>query len=106
MWFKKNGKWHKVTKKSVNFSSPSVIAKKRAAFERKKLTKAFRMWRYKQYKTTQHGLCYYCQLPIPGAWTTDHKIPLARGGNSNYNNLVVCCMPCNIRKNVRILPKT
>ena len=103
MYYKLNGKWHKVKKKSVNFSSPSVIRKKREAFERKKLTKAFRVWRYNQYIKTQKGLCYSCKLPIQGAWTTDHKIPLARGGTSNYNNMVVCCLECNKRKNVRIL---
>lgn len=102
MYYKLNGKWHKVKKKSVNFSSPSVIRKKREAFERKKLTKAFRVWRYKQYMQTQKGLCYYCKKPILGAWNTEHKIPLSRGGTSRYENLVVCCWTCNRRKGVKI----
>ena len=101
MWFKQDGKWHKVTKKSVNLSSPSVIKAKRAAFERKKLTKAFRMWRYKQYKEVQKGLCHYCKQPIQGAWTTDHIIPISRGGTSTYSNLVVACWDCNKSKGVK-----
>lgn len=104
IWVKDSqDKWKKVTKKSVNLSSPSVIRSKRAAFERKKKTKAFRMWRYKQYIEVQKGLCYYCKRPIIGAWVTDHKIPLSRGGTSTYSNLVVCCWDCNAKKGVKYL---
>lgn len=103
MWIKVDGKWKKATKKSLNYSSPSIIKKKREAFERKKLTKAFRVWRYKQYKEVQKGVCYYCKKPIVGAWVTDHKVPLARGGTSAYSNLCVCCWECNKEKNVKYL---
>jgi 5-methylcytosine-specific restriction endonuclease McrA len=103
MWYKQDGEWKQATKKSVNLSSPSVIKAKREAFERKKLTKAFKMWRYKQYKTVQKGLCFYCHLPIIGAWTTDHIIPLSRGGTSAYKNMVICCLPCNKSKGVRYI---
>ena len=103
MWIKQNGKWKKVTKKSLKYSSPSVIKSKREAFERKKLTTAFKKWRFKQYKVVQKGLCYYCHLPIIGVWVTDHKIPLARGGTSAYSNLVVTCWECNKKKSVKFL---
>lgn len=101
MWYKKNGQWVQVTKKAINFSSPSVIAQKRAAFERKKLTKTFKKWRINQYLNVQKGLCYYCKKPIVGAWTTDHIIPISRGGTSAYKNLVVCCYECNKSKGVK-----
>ena len=68
MYIKDNGQWKKVTKKSVNLSSPSVIRSKRAAFERKKKTTAFKRWRRYQYTVIQKGLCYYCHRPIKGAW--------------------------------------
>lgn len=103
MWYKQNGEWRKATKKSLNLSSPSTIKAKRAAFERKKLTKAFKMWRYKQYVKVQKGLCFYCKKPIVGAWVTDHVIPLARGGTSSYTNLVVCCWGCNKDKGVKYI---
>lgn len=102
MWYKQNGVWHKTTKKSLDIVSPSVLKARRQAFERKKLTKAFKMWRYKQYKEVQRGLCYYCKKPIIGAWVTDHVIPLYRGGNSAYKNLVVCCWACNEAKSVKL----
>lgn len=102
MYYKKNGKWYKTTKKKWGIVSPSVLATRRAAFERKKLTAAFRSWRVRQYKQKQKGLCYYCKKPIIGAWSTDHVIPLYRGGTSAYSNLVVCCIPCNKDKGIRI----
>lgn len=106
MWIKDTqGNWKQVTKRSVKFSSPSVIKSKREAFERKKQTKAFKMWRYKQYKVEQRGVCYYCRKPIDGVWVTDHVVPLARGGTSNYLNLVVCCWACNEKKNVRFVKR-
>lgn len=101
MIYKQNGQWRRTTKKAIGFSSPSVIIAKREAFERKKQTKAFKKWRYEQYKIAQKGLCYYCSKPIKGAWTTDHVIPISRGGNSNYKNLVVCCWDCNKKKGVK-----
>lgn len=102
MYYKQEGIWHKTTKKSLNIVTPSALKTKRAAFERKKLTKAFKMWRYKQYKVVQKGQCYYCKLPILGAWITDHKIPLYRGGTSAYSNLCVTCWDCNKDKGVSL----
>ncbi len=101
MYYRQNGSFKKATKKSLNISSPSVVKAKREAFERKKKTKAFKIWRFNQYKKTQNGLCYYCKKPIKGAWTTDHVIPIYRGGSSDYTNLVVSCYGCNTSKGVR-----
>lgn len=94
-----------MTKKSIGAVTPSLLRKKREAFERKKLTQAFRKWRKYQYKVTQKGKCYYCHLPIRGAWVTDHVVPLFRGGTSRYSNLVVCCWDCNREKGIKILSK-
>lgn len=30
--------------------------------------------------------------------TADHKIPYALGGDSNRENLIICCFPCNAQK--------
>jgi 5-methylcytosine-specific restriction endonuclease McrA len=30
--------------------------------------------------------------------TTDHRIPLSRGGDNTLENLVACCKDCNQRK--------
>lgn len=103
MIIKVNGKLTKITKKSINAVSPSVLKKKREAFERKKKTAAFRRWRAYQYQVKQKGCCYYCKQPIRGVWVTDHYVPLFRGGTSAYKNLVITCWNCNKRKGINIL---
>ena len=95
MIIKRGGKLVKITKKSIGAVSPSLLKTKREAFERKKKTGAFKRWRRYQYTVTQGGGCYYCRRAIKGAWVTDHKIPLFRGGTSAYKNLVVTCWACN-----------
>lgn len=52
-------------------------------------------------KVGQRGLCWWCQKPY-GRYHVDHRIPLAAGGGSGANNLVISCGPCNIRKNARM----
>jgi 5-methylcytosine-specific restriction endonuclease McrA len=103
MYVKRRGKLVKVTKKSIGAVSPSVLRRKRSAFERKKKTKAFRKWRAYQYKVKQKGLCYYCHRPIRGVWVTDHVKPLFRGGTSAYSNLVITCWDCNQKKGIRLV---
>lgn len=103
MYIKRNGKIVKITKKSIGAVSPSTLKIKRAAFERKKKTAAFKRWRRYQYVVTQRGRCYYCKLPIKGVWVTDHIIPLFRGGTSAYKNLCVTCWRCNDHKGIKIL---
>ncbi|MCX7703075.1 MAG: HNH endonuclease [Planctomycetota bacterium] len=43
--------------------------------------------------------CQYCgrRLP-PSRLTIDHIIPRSRGGSDDWDNLVVACIDCNIRK--------
>ena len=103
MYVKRNGKLVKITKRSINAVSPSLLKTKRDAFERKKKTAAFQRWRKYQYLTVQRGRCFYCKRPIRGVWVTDHVIPLFRGGTSAYKNLVVCCWGCNDRKVIKLL---
>lgn len=103
MYVKRNGRFVKITKRSIGAVSPSLLKTKRDAFERKKKTAAFKRWRKYQYKVMQKGLCYYCKRPIRGVWVTDHIIPLFRGGTSAYKNLCVTCWECNKRKGIKIL---
>jgi 5-methylcytosine-specific restriction endonuclease McrA len=43
--------------------------------------------------------CMYCNNPIPfGKDTIEHKMPLSRGGNNDYNNLGIACRSCNFSK--------
>jgi hypothetical protein len=46
------------------------------------------------------GRCFYCLRPLrPEITTTDHVVPLARGGRPSEKNLVACCFSCNCKKN-------
>ncbi len=46
--------------------------------------------------------CQYCHRTLPSSeLTLDHVIPRSRAGESNWENLVACCNPCNNRKGSR-----
>ncbi len=45
------------------------------------------------------GECYWCHRKFEvSELTMDHIIPIARGGKSSKNNLVVACKECNNNK--------
>ena len=48
------------------------------------------------------GVCYYCGKKFTKQeLTMDHIVPLARGGKSTKNNIVVCCKECNNKKGLK-----
>ena len=56
-------------------------------------------WREK----IQRGVCYYCEKKFSKEdLSMDHKVPIARGGFSTKNNIVVCCKSCNSKKQASI----
>jgi 5-methylcytosine-specific restriction endonuclease McrA len=45
------------------------------------------------------GRCYYCGKAFPpGELSTDHVVPLIRGGKSTKGNVVPACKDCNNKK--------
>ncbi len=49
------------------------------------------------------GRCQYCGKRFPTSeLTLDHVVPRARGGSSTWDNLVCCCVACNMRKGGRL----
>lgn len=46
--------------------------------------------------------CHYCG---GGAGTTDHVIPLSKGGMHVWHNFVPSCKTCNVQKGDGIVPK-
>ena len=47
-------------------------------------------------------VCQYCGKQFPKSQSTiDHVIPQSRGGGETWENLVVACVPCNLRKGNR-----
>jgi 5-methylcytosine-specific restriction endonuclease McrA len=48
--------------------------------------------------------CYLCMRPVPfGKDHLEHKIPLSRGGNNDYDNLAIACQRCNCSKQNKTL---
>lgn len=46
--------------------------------------------------------CQYCgQTHAPAQLTFDHVLPVARGGQKAWDNIVTCCIRCNRRKGDR-----
>lgn len=64
-------------------------------------------WRRKAAKA-QDGRCFYCSAelrePAPNGTvshrdcTLDHKLPLSRGGEHHWENVVASCLRCNREK--------
>ncbi len=49
-----------------------------------------------------HHRCQYCGQRSPTSQLTyDHVIPVARGGNKSWENIVACCIKCNRKKGNR-----
>ena len=48
-----------------------------------------------------HGLCRYCGRPARPLHL-DHVVPLAKGGTTVIENLVLACRSCNLRKGTRL----
>ncbi|MGQ0503984.1 MAG: HNH endonuclease [Myxococcaceae bacterium] len=46
--------------------------------------------------------CQYCALKVTRSEATyDHVVPRALGGITSWDNVVICCVPCNQRKGGR-----
>jgi 5-methylcytosine-specific restriction endonuclease McrA len=43
-------------------------------------------------------LCQYCGKHVATEGTIDHVVPSSRGGQTNWTNCVLACLPCNARK--------
>ncbi len=48
--------------------------------------------------------CQYCGArDSPQELTIDHVVPRSRGGTSTWENCVIACLPCNLKKGNRLL---
>ncbi len=47
--------------------------------------------------------CQYCARQLPRTeLNLDHVIPRARGGRTTWENVVCCCIPCNLKKGAKL----
>ena len=66
-------------------------------------TRRGRMKWLRQYEK-QGGLCAICgQWRAPAEMTRDHITPRSKGGDSDWQNIQLCCRECNEKKGDRLL---
>jgi 5-methylcytosine-specific restriction endonuclease McrA len=83
---------------TLEFRLPAVIRFLRAIRGKRKAIKFSRENVY----VRDRGRCQYCSTPVPRHdFTYDHVTPRAHGGHTVWENVVVCCTPCNRRKGGR-----
>jgi 5-methylcytosine-specific restriction endonuclease McrA len=86
--------------RSVTFAikMPSVIRFLRAVRAHRKLPKFSRENVYAR----DNGRCQYCAKRVARHEATyDHVVPRALGGKTTWENVVICCVPCNQKKGAR-----
>ena len=91
-------------------SSPSVSLAVPAVMRlRRKLAKIKRGVKFSRVNVfTRDGFrCQYCNHKKPFSQLTyDHVIPRARGGRTEWTNIVTACRPCNHKKGSRTTDET
>lgn len=45
--------------------------------------------------------CYYCGTTDAESYHVDHRIPVSKGGDDSWINLVRACEPCNLSKSAK-----
>lgn len=83
---------------TLSFKVPSIIRFLKAIGRRKRAVKFSRENVYSR----DGGKCQYCGHKVPRHEATyDHVIPRSQGGPTSWENVVICCTPCNQKKGGR-----
>ena len=83
---------------TLEMQVPSIVRFLRAIRRRKKGIRFSR----ENVCARDKGRCQYCGLSVPRHdFTYDHVTPRAQGGHTTWENVVVCCTPCNQKKGGR-----
>jgi 5-methylcytosine-specific restriction endonuclease McrA len=53
------------------------------------------------WEKSQPKVCHWCGVKCGASWHVDHRLPLAKGGGHELQNLVIACPGCNMRKAAR-----
>ena len=88
------------TIRSVSFEvkMPSVVRFFRMLKRRKPIIRFSRDNVYAR----DHAKCQYCGRRVTRAEATyDHVVPRSQGGGTNWENIVIACVPCNQHKGGR-----
>jgi 5-methylcytosine-specific restriction endonuclease McrA len=81
-----------IRSETVNYTKPLIIRLFNYISHK---TKNLRVNRQRLYKRDNNE-CAYCGSKKE--LTIDHIIPKSRGGKNTWNNLITCCLPCNLKK--------
>jgi len=76
---------------------------KRRKYDRERMARLTRE-RFAVFIAKFNGQCVYCLRTIAEhdiRLTRDHKVPLARGGTDDDDNIVAACFDCNRRKGTK-----
>jgi len=83
---------------SIAIKLPAVVRLLRAITRKSRKIKFSRQNIYLR----DGGKCQYCQTSVPLEDATfDHVVPRSRGGKTNWTNIVIACMQCNLRKGAK-----
>jgi len=88
-WAKRNPERSKAIKRSYKHRRRSI---ERAGISGSEL----HQWCAKQSK-----VCYWCGVDCNKDYHVDHYIPLSKGGKHVFENLVISCPVCNMRKSAK-----
>src|SRR3954469_10212403 len=89
---------HVVRSVTIEVQVPAVVRFLRIVRARKK---GIRFSRENVY-ARDAGRCQYCGVRVARSdFTYDHVLPRAQGGLTCWENIVVCCTPCNQKKGGR-----
>ena len=82
---------------SQAFHLPAVIKMKRFSYIKKRRS-GVRFSRAHVFMRDDF-MCQYCRTTLPAKQLTlDHVMPVVRGGETSWTNIVTCCAKCNQKK--------
>lgn len=88
----------KVRSVTLEFKVPSIIRFLKKIRDRKRAIKFSRENVYQR----DHGTCQYCAKKVTHSQATyDHVVPRSQNGQTRWENVVICCTPCNQKKGGR-----
>jgi hypothetical protein len=59
--------------------------------------------RFRLHALGVHPFCHWCECPLTqDSATTDHVVPLSRGGGNDWDNLCLACANCNQQRDNRL----
>ena len=94
--------WDEVTGEfiTVDFYCPSVIR----LLDYRHIPAKLQHINRKNIYSRDDYTCMYCGKKLPYRLLSfDHVIPKSAGGKNTWENLVTCCLPCNHKKDDRLL---